>query len=75
MKSTPQEAIAGEKFDLRTSTLKILSKKIKRNPNETPIAKFEPVPPLLLKDETDIAIIVSIKHDKGKVYLLCLTNK
>jgi hypothetical protein len=40
MKSTPQEAIAGEKFDLRTSTLKILSKKIKRNPNETPIAKF-----------------------------------
>lgn len=74
-KSIPHDAIAGEKFDLITSTLSILSKNISKNPIDTPIARLEPVPPLFLKDETDIAISVKIKHDKGFVYLLCLTNK
>ena len=74
-KSTPHEANAGEKFDFMTSTLKILSRKIYRNPNATPIAKLEPVPPLLLTDDTDIAIIVSIKQDSGIVNLLCLTKR
>ena len=73
--SIPQEAIAGEKLDLITKTLKILSKKINKKPRETPIAKLLPVPPLLLNDETERAISVRIKHDKGIVYLLCLTSK
>ena len=68
-KRTPHEANAGEKFDFITSTLKILSRKIYRNPSATPIAKLEPVPPLLLTDDTDIAIIVSIKQDSGIVNL------
>ena len=75
IKSIPQEAIAGEKLDLITRTLNILSKKIKRKPRETPIARLLPVPPLLLNDETERAISVRIKHDKGIVYLLCLTSK
>ena len=75
IKSIPQEAIVGEKLDLITKTLKILSKKIYRNPIETPIAKLEPVPPLLLNEDTDRAIRVRTKHDKGIVYLLCRTNK
>ena len=74
-KSTPHEANAGEKLDFITSTLKILSRKIYRNPSATPIAKLEPVPPLLLTDDTDIAIIVSIKQDSGIVNLLCLTKR
>ena len=40
-KSIPQDAIAGEKFDLITSTPKILSKKINKKPSDTPIAKLE----------------------------------
>ena len=75
IKSIHQEAIAGEKLDLITKTLNILSKKINKKPKETPIAKLLPVPPLLLNEDTESAIIVRIKHDKGIVYLLCLTSK
>ena len=63
----PHAAIPGEKFDLITSTPNILSKKIKKNPRETPIAKLRPIPPLCLNDETDTPIIDRTKHDKGKV--------
>ena len=73
--SIPHEAIAGEKLDLITKTLKILSKKINKKPKETPIAKLLPVPPLLLNEETESAIRVRTKHDKGIVYLLCLTSR
>ena len=69
-KSMPQDAIAGEKFDLITSTPKILSKKMKKKPRDTPIAKLEPVPPLLLTEDTERAIRVRTKQDKGIVYLL-----
>ena len=69
-KSMPQDAIAGEKFDLITSTPKILSKKMKKKPRDTPIAKLEPVPPLLLIEDTERAIRVRTKQDKGIVYLL-----
>lgn len=75
IKSIPQEAIVGEKLDLITKTLKILSKKINKKPRETPIARLLPVPPLLLNEETESAIRVRIKHDKGIVYLLCLTSR
>ena len=75
IKSIPQEAIAGEKLDLITKTLNILSKKINKKPRVTPIAKLLPVPPLLLNEDTDKAINVSMKHDKGIVYLLCLTSR
>ena len=75
IKRIPQEAIAGEKFDLITKTLKILSKKINKKPRDTPIAKLLPVPPLLLNEDTDNPIRVSIKHESGIVYLLCRTNK
>ena len=69
-KSMPQDAIAGEKFDLITSTPKILSKKMNKKPRDTPIAKLEPVPPLLLTEDTARAIRVRTKQDKGIVYLL-----
>ena len=69
-KSIPQDAIAGEKFDLITSTPKILSKKMKKKPRDTPIARLEPVPPLLLTEDTERAIRVRTKQDKGIVYLL-----
>ena len=54
---------------------KSTDKKINKKPRETPIAKLLPVPPLLLKEDTESAIRVRIKHDKGIVYLLCLTSK
>ena len=73
--SIPHDAIAGEKFDLITNTPNILSRKTNKNPNETPIARLDPVPPLLLIDDTERAIMVRIKQEKGIVYLLCLTNK
>ena len=75
IRSIPQDAIAGEKLDLITNTLKILSRNINRNPRETPIARLLPVPPLLLKEETEIAIKVRIKQERGIVYLLCRTSK
>ena len=66
----PQDAIAGEKLDFKTNTPNILSRKMNKKPKETPIARLEPVPPLLLNEETEIAIIVNIKHERGTVYLL-----
>ena len=65
----------GEKLDLLTSTENILSKNIKRTPNEMPKARFTPIPPLLLKEETDTPISVKINAEKGRLHLLCLTNK
>jgi len=75
IRSIPQDAIAGEKLDLITNTLKILSRNINRNPRETPIARLLPVPPRLLKEETEIAINVKIKQERGIVYLLWRTSK
>lgn len=71
----PHDATAGEKLDFRTNTPSILSRKMNKKPNATPIARLEPVPPLLLKEETETAIIVNIKHERGIVYLLCRTSK
>ena len=65
----------GEKLDLFTNTENILSKNIKRNPNEMPKARFTPIPPLLLKEETDTPISVKINAENGRLHLLCLTNK
>jgi len=65
----------GEKFDFVTKTPKTLSKKINKNPKVIPIAKLTPIPPLLLKEDMETAIIVKIKEARGKVYLLYLTNK
>ena len=65
----------GEKFDFVTITPKILSKKINKNPNEIPIARLTPIPPLLLKEDIETAINVKIKDARGKLYLLCLVNK
>lgn len=41
-----------------------------KKPNDTPIARLDPVPPLLLNEETEIAIIVNMKQERGIVYLL-----
>ena len=65
----------GEKVDLETKTPKILSKKTNIKPSETPNARFIPIPPLLLNDETETAIIVKIKTDNGVVHLLYLTKR
>ena len=67
--------ITVDNLDLITNTLKILSRNIKRNPRETPIARLLPVPPLLLKEETEIAINVKIKQERGIVYLLWRTKR
>ena len=65
----------GEKLDFVTKTPKILSKKMNKKPRVIPKAKLSPIPPLLLKEDIETAIIVRIKDAKGKLYLLCLTNK
>ena len=65
----------GEKLDLLTMTEKILSKKMNRNPKAIPKAKFTPIPPLLLKEETATPIKVRTKAEKGRLHLLWRTNK
>ena len=70
-----QAATEAEKFDLLTKTTKILSININENPIRIPIAKFIPIPPLLLTDDTDTDIRVRTNTEIGKLYLLCLTNK
>ena len=67
IKIIPHAAIPGEKFDFTTNTPNILSKKIKKNPRETPIAKFNPIPPLCLNEETETPIIDRTMQDKGSV--------
>lgn len=75
IKTGSQAPKNGEKLDLLTITENILSKKIKRKPRAIPKAKFTPIPPLLLKEETDTPISVNTKAEKGKLHRLCLTNK
>ena len=70
-----QAAINGGKVDLLTKTPKILSKKINRKPKLIPKAKFTPIPPLLLNEETATAIIVNIKAEIGMLHRLWRTNK
>ena len=70
-----QAATAAEKFDLFTKTTKTLSININENPIKIPIARFIPIPPRLLIDETDTDIRVRTNTDIGKLYLLCLINK
>ena len=53
------------KSDLTTRTEKNLSKNIKMNASEIPNARFIPIPPLLLKDDTETANKVKIKLRKG----------
>ena len=60
-----QAATTGGNVDLLTKTPKILSKKMKRKPKLIPKAKLTPIPPLLLKEETATAIIVSINAEIG----------
>ena len=61
--------------DLTTSTEKNLSKKIKINASEIPNARFNPIPPLLLKDDTETAKRVKIIAEKGILNLLFFSNK
>ena len=65
----------GEKLDLFTKTEKILSKKINIKPNVIPKARFRPIPPLLLKEETETAINVKTNAEMGRLHLLCLTKR
>ena len=62
-----QAPTKGGKFDLVTKTPKILSKKIKVNPIPMPKARFTPIPPLRLKEETATAMMVNTKADKGRL--------
>ena len=55
-----QTAIIGEKFDCSAITPKTLSKKTYIIAITIPKAKFTPIPPRRLIDETETAIIVSI---------------
>ena len=60
-----QAARKGENVDLLTITPKILSKKINKKPKVIPNARFTPIPPRLLKDDTATAISVSINAEMG----------
>ena len=62
------------KSDLITRTEKNLSKKIKIKAIEIPNAKFIPIPPLRLNEETDTASKVKINTEKGILILLFLSN-
>lgn len=75
MKMGSQAPKKGEKLDLLTITEKILSKNIKRNPNAIPKAKLTPIPPLLLKEDTETPIMVKTKAENGKLQRLCLTKR
>ncbi len=63
------------KSDLITRTEKNLSKNININASEIPKAKFIPIPPLFLKEETDTASKVKINTEKGMLNLLFLSSK
>ena len=70
-----QAPIIGFRSDLTTKTEKNLSKNIKIKANEIPKARFNPTPPLLLKDDTETAKRVNIITEKGILNLLFFSNK
>jgi len=63
-------AIKGEKVDCSAMVPKTLSKKIKMKARHIPTARFTPIPPLLLNEETATAIIVRIKAEIGMLHRL-----
>ena len=67
--------IAALKSDLITKTENSLSKKINTKARAIPKAKFKPMPPLLLKEETETANNVKINTENGMDNLLFLSNK
>ena len=75
IKTGSQAPKKGEKSDLFTITENILSKNINKKPRDIPKAKLTPIPPLLLKEETETPINVKTKAEMGKLHLLCRTNK
>lgn len=60
---------------LTTRTEKNLSKNIKMNASEIPKARFIPIPPLLLNDDTETANKVKIITEKGILNLLFFSSK
>ena len=46
-----------------------------RKPSVIPKARFTPIPPRRLNDDTETAIRVSIKAEIGILHLLCLTKR
>ena len=73
--AVPKGRILEELIPLFTKTEKILSKKINVKPNVIPKARLRPIPPLLLKEETETAINVKTNADMGRLHLLCLTKR
>ena len=65
MNKGSQAARKGENVDLLTITPKILSKKINKKPKVIPNARFTPIPPRLLNEDTATAIRVSINAEMG----------
>ena len=63
------------KSDFTTNTEKNLSKNIKIKAIEIPNARFNPIPPLLLKEETETPKRVKIITEKGILNLLFFSNK
>ena len=61
--------------EMKLCTITDNQKKINKNPRVIPKAKLTPIPPLLLKEDIETAIIVKTKEASGKLYLLCLTSK
>ena len=61
--------------DFTTKTEKNLSKNMNTNARAIPKAKFKPIPPLLLNEETETASSVKIKTEKGMLNLLFLSRR
>ena len=70
-----QTANKGGKLDFSANVPKILSKNTNEKATAIPMAKLNPIPPLLFIDETATAIIVSINADTGILYFLYKTTK
>ena len=64
----------GFRFDSVTKTEKNLSKKTKTKASDIPNAKFKPIPPLFLKDDTVTANTVKMIPDIGMEILLFFSN-
>ena len=69
-----QTAKKGEKSDCWAITLNTLSKNTNIIATTIPKARFAPVPPLLFTDDTEKAIIVKTKTEKGILHFLNFTT-
>ena len=57
----PHDAIAGEKLDFSTNTPNILSRKINKKPNDTPIARLERISKIETENDIKTSKMIFLK--------------